>query len=147
MMRLTNTVRVDSIDASSYASQDSHVHPVQAFHKPRARNRDVQIEARSAGVTMSARCSVVAAATAAAAGAVLGLGVARAFPLVASLTDAPLPCQMRLFFCWKGDQVHTTRLKTREANVQECNGVKSVYDSTGMMTEREREKKSQTQER
>ena len=48
MMTSTNTVRVDPIDASSYASQDAHVHPVQAFQKPRPRNRDVQIEARSA---------------------------------------------------------------------------------------------------
>ena len=73
---------------------------------------------------MSAQCSAVAVATAAAAaGAVLGLGVARAFPPVASLTDAPLPCQMQLYFVaqleptrmrWKGDQVHTTRLKTRK---------------------------------
>ena len=46
---------------------------------------------RSLLVTMSARCSAVAAAAAAAAGAVLGLGAARAFPLVASLTDAPPP--------------------------------------------------------
>ena len=89
---------------------------------------------------MSARCSAVAAATvAAAAGAVLGFGVARAFPLVASLNDAPLPCQMQLYFVarleptrmrWRSDQLHTTRLRARETNVQECNGVKSVYSST-----------------
>ena len=91
---------------------------------------------------MSAQCSAVAAATAAAAGAVLGLGVARVFSPVASLTDAPPPCQAQLYLVaqleptrvrWKGDQVHTTRNK--EANVQECNGVKSVYDSTERETD------------
>ena len=81
----------------------------------------------------------VAAATAAAAGAVLGPGVARAFPLVASLTDAPLPCQMRLYFCgttWanantleRWSSAHD-KTENKEADVQECSGVKSVYDST-----------------
>ena len=48
-------------------------------------------------------------------------------------------CQAQLYFVarpeptrvrWKSDQVHTTSLETREAQVQECNGVKSVHDST-----------------
>ena len=97
-------------------------------------------DAKCAGVTMSACCSAVAAATAAAAAiAVLGLGVARAVPLVASLDDAPLPCQMQPYFVarleptrmrWEDGQVHTTSLETRKANVQECNGVKSTCNST-----------------
>ena len=67
---------------------------------------------------------------------VLGLGVSRAFPLVASLTDAPLPCQMQLCFVarleptrmrWEDDHVRMTSLET---NVQECNSVKSVCNST-----------------
>ena len=40
---------------------------------------------------------------------------------------------------WEDDQVRMTSLETREANVQECNGVKSVCNST----EREREKKKE----
>ena len=63
----------------------------------------------------------------------------RAFSLVTSLTDAPLPCQMQLFSVarleptrmrWEDGQVHMTSLETREANVQECNGVKSACNST-----------------
>ena len=58
---------------------------------------------------------------------------------MASLTDAPLPCQMQLCFVarleptrmrWENGQVRMTSLKTREASVQECNGVKSVCGST-----------------
>ena len=56
----------------------------------------------------------------------------RAFPLVTSLTDPPLPGQMHLCFLehleptrmrWENGQVSLTILKTREASVQECNGV------------------------
>ena len=66
-------------------------------HLPLLVSTDAENVAKSAGVTMSARCCAAACATAAAAaaGAVLDLGVARAFPLVASLTDAPLPCLMQ----------------------------------------------------
>ena len=58
---------------------------------------------------------------------------------MASLNDAPLPCQMQLHFVarleptrmrWEDGQVHMTSLETREANVQECNGVKSVCNTT-----------------
>ena len=63
--------------------------------------------------------------------AVLGLGVARAFPLVASITDAPLPCQMQGLFCgtleptrmrWECGQVRVTRLRKGSncAGVQRC---------------------------
>ena len=88
---------------------------------------------------MSAHCSAGAVATAAAA-AVLCLaseflecstrGVAQ--PSSATMSNAtPFcgtlePTRVR----WKGDQVHTTSLRARETNVQECNGVKSVYSST-----------------
>ena len=57
----------------------------------------------------------------------------------AVLTDAPLPCQMQPYFVarleptrmrWEDGQVHMTSLETREANVQECNGVKSVQFNT-----------------
>ena len=47
---------------------------------------------------------------------------------------------------WKGGSVHTTRLNTREANVQECNGVKSVYDST-KKRKGEKEKKKRDKEK
>ena len=89
---------------------------------------------------MSAQCSAVAAVNAAAAaGAVLVLGVAQVFPLVASLTDAPLPCQAQLHFVapleptrmrWKSDQVCSTVLKARETDVQECNSAKSTRNVT-----------------
>ena len=61
----------------------------------------------------------------------------RAFPLVTSLTDVSLPCQLQLCFLahleptrmrWENGQVSVTSLKTREASVEECNGVKSVYN-------------------
>ena len=64
-------------------------------------------------------------------------------PLVASLNDAPLPCQMQLCFVarleptrmrWENGQVHMTSRETREAHVQECNGVKSVCNSTKKKT-------------
>ena len=101
---------------------------------------------------MSAHCSAGAAATAAAAaaGAALGLRIARAFPLVASITDDPLLCQMQLYFVarlepkrmrWNGDQVHTTRRKTRKQMCKSGNGVKSVYDST---REKKKKKKKET---
>ena len=102
---------------------------------------------------MSAHCSAGAAATAAAgaACALLGLGVARAFPLVASLADAPLPCQMQLCFVarlshrecvGKSDQVCTTVLKARDTDVQQCNSVKSTCNSTE--TERDTETETET---
>ena len=40
---------------------------------------------------------------------------------------------------WEDGQVHMTSLETREANVQECNGVKSVCNSTQKENERERD--------
>ena len=93
---------------------------------------------------MSARCSAVAAA-----GAVLGLGVPRAFPLVASLTQAPLPCQMQVCFVarleptrmrWEDGHVRVTRLETKGSK---CAGVQryQVCVQFNRHTEREREKK------
>ena len=87
---------------------------------------------------MSAQCSAAADSAAAAAGVVLLLGVAR-MGTVASLTDAPLPCQVQLYFWarleptrmrWKCDQLRTTSLRTTEASVHKCNGDKSVHDLT-----------------
>ena len=83
---------------------------------------------------MSSRCSAVAVATAATA-AVLCLAseLLERSPLVASLNDVPLPCQMQIYFVaqleptrmrWKSDQVFTTVLKARETDVQECNSAK-----------------------
>ena len=41
---------------------------------------------------------------------------------------------------WEDGQVHMTSLETRNASVQECNGVKSVCNSTASKRERKREK-------
>ena len=69
----------------------------------------------------------------------------RALPLVTLLNHAPLQCQMQLCFLanleptrkrWENGQVSLTSLKTRKASVQECNGVKYVYNSTQTMQER-----------
>ena len=46
------------------------------------------------------------------------------------------PTRMR----WKSAQVHTTSLETREANVQQCNGVKSVCNSTERNKDMERDR-------
>ena len=73
---------------------------------------------------------------------------------VSTLADAPLPCQMQLNFvarleptrtCLEDGQVHMTSLETREASVQECNGVKAVCNSTQTHTKhRHREQNRQT---
>ena len=66
---------------------------------------------KSAGVTMSAQGSAVAADSAAAApGVVLLTGVAR-MRTVASLTDAPLPCLMQLYFL---GNLEPTRVRWKE---------------------------------
>ena len=71
-------------------------------------------------------------------------GVAQ--PRSASMSNATLFCvtlePTRML--WDADQVRMTSLETREANAQECNGVKSVYNSTETETERE---KRETRER
>ena len=83
---------------------------------------------------MSAHCSAGAVAdAAAAAGALLGLGVARAFQLVASLTDAPLPCQMQLYF--------VARLVCRSATVSSLCTIEQTKRETETEQNRDREKK------
>ena len=47
---------------------------------------------------------------------------------------------------WEDGQVHMTSLETREANVQECNGVKSVCNSTEREPERKSERKKKPKE-
>ena len=104
----------------------------------------------------TARCSALAAATAvaAAARALLGLGVDRAFPL--ATLRCHVKCNSVLWHDlsieptrvrWEDGQVHMTSLETREANVQECHGVMSVYNktNTGKETERKTESKTERQ--
>ena len=66
-------------------------------------------------------------------GAVLGLGVLRAFPLVTSLNDAPLPCQKQL--CFVARLEPTRMCWTRETNAQECNSGESACNPTARQRE------------